>query len=160
MEGTKYTLSSTNDYNEGIRSINSFDGYKEAIPVNGVYAIHLEPIVNSTHDMKFQKEYYNYIKNGTKRIEIRLRDEKRRKIILGDTIRFHLVDDENEYLEVKVIGLLKYKDIETLISNNDMKILTKENMSKSELINIFNNIYSKDEQDKYGVLGILFEITK
>ena len=42
-EGTKYTLSSTDDYYEGIKSINSLDGYKEAIPINGVYAIHISP---------------------------------------------------------------------------------------------------------------------
>ena len=42
LEGTRYTLSSTNDYDEGIRSINSIDGYKEAIKENGVYAIHIE----------------------------------------------------------------------------------------------------------------------
>ena len=68
LEGTKYTLSSTNDYEAGIKSINSLDGYKEAIPVNGVYAIHIEPIINTTHDMKLQKEYYDYINSGTKRI--------------------------------------------------------------------------------------------
>ncbi len=42
MEGTRYTLSSTNDFNEGVKSINSLNGYKEAIPINGVYAIHLK----------------------------------------------------------------------------------------------------------------------
>lgn len=42
LEGTRYTLSSTNDFNEGIKSINSLDGYKEAILQNGVYAIHLK----------------------------------------------------------------------------------------------------------------------
>ncbi len=158
LEGTKYTLSSTDDYEAGIKSINSLDGYKEAIPVNGVYAIHIEPINNAIYDMKLQKEYYNYIKNGTKRIEIRLYDEKRQKLKLGDIIKFHLLDNENEYIEVKIIGLLRYKDIETLINNHDMSLLTKESMPKIELINIFNNIYSKEEQTKYGVLGILFEI--
>lgn len=44
LEGTRYTLSSTNDYNEGIKSINSLDGYKEAIIVNGIYAIHIKPL--------------------------------------------------------------------------------------------------------------------
>ena len=44
QEGTRYTLSSTNDFNEGIKSINSLDGYKEAIKVNGVYAIHIKYI--------------------------------------------------------------------------------------------------------------------
>lgn len=42
VEGTKYTLSSTNDFNEGVKSINSFNGYKEGIKLNGVYAIHIK----------------------------------------------------------------------------------------------------------------------
>ncbi len=42
IEGTQYTLSSTNNYNEGVKSIKSIDGYKEAIMKNGVYAIHIE----------------------------------------------------------------------------------------------------------------------
>ena len=44
MEGTRYTLSSTNDFNEGIKSINSLNGYEEAIKINGVYAIHITPL--------------------------------------------------------------------------------------------------------------------
>lgn len=45
LEGTKYTLSSTNDFYEGVKSINSFNGYKEAIKLNGVYAIHIKEIL-------------------------------------------------------------------------------------------------------------------
>ncbi len=42
LEGTKYTLSSTDNLEEGIKSINSLNGYKQAIKENGVYAIHIE----------------------------------------------------------------------------------------------------------------------
>ena len=41
IEGTKYTLSSTNDFNEGVKSINSLEGYERGIKANGVYAIHI-----------------------------------------------------------------------------------------------------------------------
>ena len=41
LEGTRYTLSSTNDFKAGVKSINSINGYEEAIKVNGVYAIHI-----------------------------------------------------------------------------------------------------------------------
>ena len=44
LEGTRYTLSSTNDFKAGVKSINSINGYEEAIKVNGVYAIHIIPI--------------------------------------------------------------------------------------------------------------------
>lgn len=42
LEGTKYTTSSTNDYNEAIKNIYKLNGYKDAIDKNGVYAIHIE----------------------------------------------------------------------------------------------------------------------
>lgn len=42
LEGTKYTVSSTNDKNEAIKNINKLDGYEVAIKENGVYAIHIE----------------------------------------------------------------------------------------------------------------------
>ena len=42
LEGTRYTTSSTNDYEESIKSINSLNGYQDAIKKYGVYAIHIE----------------------------------------------------------------------------------------------------------------------
>lgn len=58
------------------------------------------------HEMKLQSEYFEFIKEGTKRIEIRLNDEKRRKIKLGDTIEFVKEPEKAKRLKVKVIGLL------------------------------------------------------
>lgn len=39
------------------------------------------------HTIKVQPLFYDYIKLGTKRIELRLLDEKRSLIKLGDVIR-------------------------------------------------------------------------
>ena len=43
-EGTKYTLSSTNDLEEGIKSIESIGNYKQLIEKNGVFAIKLKNV--------------------------------------------------------------------------------------------------------------------
>ena len=40
------------------------------------------------HKMKLRPKYFDCIKNGTKRIELRLNDEKRSIIQLGDEIEF------------------------------------------------------------------------
>ena len=40
------------------------------------------------HELKLQPRYYEYILNGSKDIEIRLYDEKRQKINIGDIIIF------------------------------------------------------------------------
>ncbi len=41
-EGTKYTLSSTNDIEKGIQSIESIGDYKRLIAKNGVFAVEIE----------------------------------------------------------------------------------------------------------------------
>lgn len=57
LEGTKYTTSSTNDYNEAIKNINKLDGYEESIKENGVYAIHIEYLYseNTVWEELFEK---------------------------------------------------------------------------------------------------------
>lgn len=56
LEGTKYTLSSTDNYEEGIKSINSLNGYEKSIKENGAYAIHIEYLYS---DKNIWDELYN-----------------------------------------------------------------------------------------------------
>lgn len=42
LEGTKYTTSSTNDYQEAVSRIYDLDGYRDSIKKSGVFAIHIE----------------------------------------------------------------------------------------------------------------------
>lgn len=112
------------------------------------------------HEMKLQGEYYNYILNGTKRIEIRLYDEKRRKVKLGDTIKFLKEPNLNESFNAKVIGLLKYNTFEDMFKDFDISILADKSMTKNELLNVLEKFYSKDKQQEYGVLGIRIELIK
>ena len=157
MEGTKYTLSSTNDVALGVKSINSYKGYKNGIEENGIYAIHLE-YIEKEHSMKLEKEYFEYIKYGTKRIEIRLNDEKRRNISIGDTIKFTNISTPNEKINTEVSGLLQYDTFENLIDDIDIKLLCDEKISKKQLLNILRKFYNEDQEKRYGVLGIKINI--
>ena len=51
-------------------------------------AIYLIEGEDMTHKMYLQDKYFDFIKNGTKRIELRLNDEKRQQIKIGDSIEF------------------------------------------------------------------------
>lgn len=110
------------------------------------------------HEMKLQPSYYNYILKGTKRIEIRLYDEKREKIKIGDTIKFLKEPDLNESFYAKVSGLLRYNTFEDLFKDFDIAILSDKTMTKEELINTLEKFYSKEKQAQYGVLGIRIEL--
>ena len=112
------------------------------------------------HEMKLQGEYYNYILNGAKRIEIRLYDEKRRKVKLGDTIKFLKEPNLKESFKAKVIGLLRYNTFEDMFKDFDISILADKSMTKNELLNVLEEFYSKDKQQEYGVLGIRIELIK
>ena len=106
------------------------------------------------HKMRLHPKYYECMLNGTKRIEVRLNDEKRRLINIGDTITFYKMPDEKESILVKVVDLLHYKTFEDLLNDYDISIVADKDDSKENLLKILNEFYSKEEQEKYGVLGI------
>ena len=110
------------------------------------------------HEMKLQPEYYNYILNGTKRIEIRLYDEKRKQIRIGDTIKFLKEPHLNESFNVRVVDLLKYDSFEEMFKDFDISILADNSMTKEELIEVLEKFYTKRKQEQYGVLGIRIEL--
>ena len=63
--------------------------------------------------MRLHKGPFELIKNGSKTIELRLYDEKRQMINVGDTITFENRSDGDK-IKVKVIALHKYPNFEEL----------------------------------------------
>lgn len=106
------------------------------------------------YEMKLQGKYYDFIQNGTKRIELRLCDEKRSLIKLGDQIKFWKEPELKESFEAKVIGLLRYSSFADLFNDFDISILADSSMTKEELLNCLQEFYSPEKQEQYGVLGI------
>lgn len=110
------------------------------------------------HEMKLQPEYYNFILNGTKRIEVRLNDEKRQNIKLGDRIKFLKEPELDESFEANVVGLLRYNSFEDMFKDFDISVLADLSMTKEELISVLEQFYTKEKQQEYGVLGIRVEL--
>lgn len=107
------------------------------------------------HDMRLFQSPFERIRNGTKTIELRLYDEKRRKVSLGDIIRFNY-DDEKIF--VRVTGLLIYPTFEDLISDVGLAPFGYDENFKEEFIKRMYNIYTKEKEEKYGVVGIKIKI--
>lgn len=110
----------------------------------------------TTHQMNLQSKYFDFIKNGTKRIELRLYDEKRQQIKLGDSIGFS--KSENEKFKVRVIGLLRYETFSDLFNDFNISVLADQSMTKQELLNVLQEFYTPEKQAQYGVLGIRLEL--
>lgn len=108
--------------------------------------------------MNLNPNPFKAISEGRKTIEMRLFDEKRRLINVGDQIVFTNIDNESQKITVKVIGLHKFDSFDELYKNLPLLKCgyTKENIhnSKPEDMELY---YSPEKQKLYGVLGI--EIT-
>ncbi len=109
------------------------------------------------HILKLQPKYFDYINNGTKRIELRLYDEKRQKIDIGDTIIFKKEPELKAAMQVKVIGLLRYNTFEELFRDFDIEMMADKSMTKKELLSVLEEFYTPEKQKKYGVVGIRIE---
>lgn len=106
------------------------------------------------HIMKLQEEYFNYIKFGTKKYEIRLNDEKRQMIKVGDFIEFQKEPLLEEKMLLEVEDLEYYKDFKDLFNNIEIAYLADKSVEKDKLENDLERFYPKEKQNTYGVVAI------
>lgn len=107
-----------------------------------------------THEMQLQPEPFAMIQSGSKTIELRLYDEKRRKIQVGDTILFTNTKN-GEHLSVRVLALSVFDSFEELYRNLPLLKCgyTEEDIASASPDDM-DAYYSKEKQKEYGVVGI------
>ena len=104
------------------------------------------------HQMKLNNGPYTCIENGTKTIELRLNDEKRQLLKVKDLIEF-TNRETSEKMLVEIVNLYNYPSFEELYKHfNKVSLGYKEDDIADP--KDMEEYYSKEEQEKYGVLGI------
>lgn len=107
-----------------------------------------------THSMQLTPSPFQMIKEGTKTIELRLFDEKRRKIQIGDIIEFSNTET-GEKIGAKVSAQYVFDSFESLYKELSLlKCGYTEADIETASPDDMNVYYSKDNQQKYGVVGI------
>lgn len=102
--------------------------------------------------MKLQDNPFQKIKNQTKTIELRLFDEKRKKIQPGDLIEFTNLSN-SEVITVEVLKLHLFDSFKELYEKFD-KISLGYNKDEKSDPNDMEQYYSEDDIKKYGIVGI------
>ena len=105
--------------------------------------------------MNLQKKYFDFVKNGTKRIELRLLDEKRKVIKVGDRIDFEC---DGASIATRIIGVLYYQNFKEICDDFPMEMLAEKGFSEEELMKSLEEFYTPGLQAKYGVVGFRFEL--
>ena len=105
------------------------------------------------HKMKLNESPFERMKSGTKTIEFRLFDEKRKAIRVGDKIEFSKLPDLKEKLLVDVVELYRENTFENLFRKlyTDEEEITRKTKAMYE-------IYSPEKEQQYGILGIKIKI--
>lgn len=114
-----------------------------------------------THSMNLNESPFQMIMMGKKTIELRLNDEKRRLIHIGDYILFTNTSNKTETLLVEVINLYHFDSFKTLYESLP---LNKCGYEPDELSSASPDdmllYYTEKEQQLYGVLGIELKCLK
>lgn len=109
-----------------------------------------------THELRLHNEPFELIKSGTKIIEMRLYDEKRKLIKENDIIEF-TNRMTGEKIKTRVIKLHLYDNFKELYNNFDnVSLGYREGVTKD--YKDMETYYSIEEQNKYGVVGIEIRI--
>ena len=110
------------------------------------------------HEMKLREIYFNKIKIGEKIYEIRLNDEKRQLINVGDFIIFKKEPLLEDVIETEVVELLHFKTFKEMASNILPKEIGFDNHSIDDIVKVYHQFYSTEDEKKFGVLAIKVKI--
>lgn len=110
------------------------------------------------HELRLQPGPFAKIKAGTKTEELRLYDEKRRKIKVGDTLEFTNLENA-ETLLVDVISMQIYPNFSELYKHYD-KISLGYDENDVASPSDMEKYYPKELQREYEVVAIGIKLVK
>ncbi len=113
------------------------------------------------HYMHLNNEPFSQIAKGTKTIELRLYDEKRKKISVGDLIIFTNSSDDSAEIIAEVKALHIFDSFEELYSALplDKCGYDTDNIANASAEDM-SLYYTHEEQAEYGVVGIEVEVIR
>lgn len=104
-------------------------------------------------EMKLFNLPFMQIKEGSKTVEVRLNDEKRQQLNIGDIIVFKN-NKTNELLEKEIVNLKVFNDFTDLFENYDPILLGASGYTKEQYNEQMHEIYDEDKVQQYNVLAI------
>lgn len=147
------------DLGEEIEKKMQINARREYVNIDGVNVrVSDESDCPRIHSMKLKASPFEKIASGRKTVELRLYDEKRRKINIGNKIVFTRFEDPEQKMEVVVKALHRYASFEDLFRNiSPEKCGNNRSETPEEAAAGMLKYYSEDQIKKYGVLGIEIE---
>lgn len=110
------------------------------------------------HKMGLYETPFNSMKSGKKTVEVRLYDEKRRKLNIGDMIKFTKLPDSHETLEVEVVELRQYPTFTEMYESIPASDFDAVGDTVSEMVNQTYKIYTPEKEKEWGTVAITIRL--
>ncbi len=107
--------------------------------------------------MRLHPQPFKRIKAGTKTNELRVNDEKRQQISVGDEVEF-ISRETDERLLASVTDLTSAASFDEILKRIDFARLDSLTADHAEAVRSMHQYYSPNEESKYGVIAIGFKI--
>lgn len=110
--------------------------------------------VKGAIEMHLADEPFEKMKSGEKTVEIRLYDEKRKKIKVGDTIMFYRACDCGEWITATVVSLHRFRNFRELFFSDLLPKTGCGDMTLDEAADSMYRYYTPEQEQEFGVLAI------
>lgn len=112
--------------------------------------------MEKVHKIGLQPLHYQNVLDGQKIYEGRLNDEKRKEFNIGDYIEILKDPKREESFKVVIVNKFLFESFREMVEVIDLVKLGFANSSKQEVIDTYRSFYSKEDEEKYGV--VIFEL--
>ena len=120
--------------------------------------IKLENEVIIMYIMKLKEEFFDQVKSGKKIYEVRLYDEKRQKICVGDTIIFKKMPDLIDGVVTRVVDVKRFETFEQMAQTLSLSSVGFDKKNAAQVSRFYRSIYGKEDEKKYGVVVFKLEL--
>ncbi|HLR03027.1 MAG TPA: ASCH domain-containing protein [Virgibacillus sp.] len=110
------------------------------------------------HEMGLFETPFHSIKSGRKKVEVRLYDEKRRNIKVGDTITFTKLPEKDATLTVEVTELRQYPSFKAMYEAIPAGDFDAVGDSIDEMVEQTYHIYTPEKEKEWGTVAITIKL--
>lgn len=110
------------------------------------------------HVMGLFDSPFQSIKGGRKTVEVRLNDKKRRKINIGDRIKFVKVPEQSETLSVKVLELRVFPTFKEMYESIPADKFDTVGDTMEKMLSETYEVYTPEQEKRWGTLAITIEL--
>lgn len=110
--------------------------------------------------MHLDPRQFDLLKCGIKTIEVRLLDEKRKKIKAGDAVYFVRNSQRLQVLKTEVLSVHTYASFDEVYSTFDVAALGFRGATMMEYLENFYSIYSDEEEYRCGVVAFQVKVAQ